>query len=61
MVGSAIEAGASQADGLEVRVQMDDGQTLVLIQGAEESFQPGDQVEILTAPDGTSRVQHPRP
>jgi len=61
LAGNAIETGAATVNGVELRVTMEDGRRLAFVQGAEEAFQPGDQVEILTAPDGTSRVQHPRP
>lgn len=60
LAGNAIETDAATKSGMELRVTMDDGRRLAFVQGAEESFQPGDQVEILTAPDGTARVQHPR-
>lgn len=60
LAGNAIEADAAQREGLEVRVQVDDGRTLVVVQGAEERLQPGEAVEVLTAPDGTTRVQRPR-
>lgn len=60
LAGQAIESDAARKSGLELRVTMDDGRRLAFVQGAEESFQPGDEVEVLTAPDGTARVQHPR-
>ena len=60
LAGQAIETQAAQREGLEIRVQMEDGRTLVVVQGAEERLQPGEPVEVLTAPDGTSRVQRPR-
>jgi outer membrane lipoprotein SlyB len=60
IVGQAIEKGASDQDGVEIMVEMDDGRRLVFVQGDEEAFQPGEEVQILTAPDGTSRVQYPR-
>lgn len=61
LAGHAIETDAATKGGVELRISMEDGRRLVFVQGAEESFQPGDQVEVLTAPDGTARVQHPRP
>jgi outer membrane lipoprotein SlyB len=60
LAGNAIETDAATVNGVELRVTMEDGRRLAFVQGAEEIFQPGDQVEILTAPDGTARVQHPR-
>jgi outer membrane lipoprotein SlyB len=58
LVGSAIEASASNKDGLELRVQMNDGETLVIVQDAQEAFKVGDFVELVTAPDGSARLQH---
>ncbi len=58
LIGSAIEADASQRDGLELRLQMDDGETLVVVQEAHETFRVGDAVEVVTAPDGSARVRH---
>jgi len=57
LVGSAIEADAARQDGVELRVQMDSGKTLIVVQGNQEVFKPGDAVEVVTAPDGTARVQ----
>lgn len=58
LIGSAIEANAAQRDGFELRLQMDDGETLVVLQDAQETFKVGDAVELVTAPDGSARVQH---
>jgi outer membrane lipoprotein SlyB len=58
LVGSAIEAGASKQDGLELKVQMNDGETLVVVQDAQEAFKAGDVVELVIAPDGSARLQH---
>jgi outer membrane lipoprotein SlyB len=58
LVGSAIEASASNQDGLEMKVQMNDGETLVVVQDAKETFKAGDVVEMIIAPDGSARLQH---
>jgi len=60
LAGNAMETAAAQQNGLEVQVRMDDGRVLSIVQGGEELFRPGDDVDVLTAPDGSSRVQHPR-
>jgi len=60
LAGNAMETAAAQKNGLEIQVRMDDGRVLSIVQGAEETFRPGDDVDVLTAPDGSSRVQHPR-
>ena len=58
LVGSAIEAGASNRDGIELKVQMNDGETVVIVQDAQEAFNPGDVVQLVTAADGSARLQH---
>lgn len=60
LVGSAAEQSASERDGLEIVVALDSGERVAVVQEAHERFYAGDEVELLTAPDGTSRVQHPR-
>lgn len=60
LIGAAAEQGAATTAGQEIVVQMEDGTYLAFVQEAKETFAPGDEVQILTAPDGTGRVQHPR-
>jgi outer membrane lipoprotein SlyB len=60
LVGSAAEQSARQRDGFEIAVALDTGDRVVVVQEAFERFYAGDEVELLTAPDGTSRVQHPK-
>jgi outer membrane lipoprotein SlyB len=59
LLGAAAEQSAAERDGIEVAVQLEDGRRVVVVQEAYERFDPGDEVELLTAPDGTARVQHP--
>jgi hypothetical protein len=40
---------------------MNDGETVVIVQGAQEVFKAGDVVQLITAPDGSSRLQHTPP
>lgn len=60
LVGSAAEQSARERDGLEIVVALDAGERVVVVQEAYERFYAGDEVELLTAPDGTSRVQRVR-
>jgi len=58
LAGAAAEEEITKKDGLEITVQLDDGETLAVIQEADEQFLEGDRVRILTGPDGTTRVRH---
>ncbi len=60
LAGNAIEKDATQRNGLEIDVRLDNGRLLAIVQQADEAFYPGDQVEVLTAPDGSVRVRHLR-
>ena len=59
LLGAAAEHSAAQRDGVEVTVQLEDGRRVIVVEEAFEQFSPGEAVELLTAPDGTTRVQHP--
>ena len=54
--GSAIEEGATRQIGLEITVQLDNGEVVSIVQGADEPFDEGDLVRVLRRPDGTARV-----
>ena len=54
--GAAIEEGATRQTGLEITVKLDNGETISIVQGADEKFDEGDLVRVLRRPDGTARV-----
>lgn len=54
--GAAIEEGATRQKGLEITVQLDNGETVSIVQGADEKFDEGDLVRVLRRPDGSARV-----
>jgi outer membrane lipoprotein SlyB len=56
--GGAVEEQSTRRDGLEITVRLEDGKTIAIVQEADESFNVGDPVRVLTAPDGTTRVRH---
>jgi outer membrane lipoprotein SlyB len=58
LAGNAIEKGATAQKGLEITVRMEDGRLLAIVQGDDVAFYPGDEVEVLTAPNGKARVRH---
>lgn len=57
VAGQAIEQGTTRKNGVEVTVKLDSGALVAIVQEADEIFQTGDRVRILS--DGrTSRVTH---
>ena len=54
--GAAIEEGATRQKGLEITVKLDNGETISIVQGADEKFDEGDLVRVLRRPDGSARV-----
>jgi outer membrane lipoprotein SlyB len=54
--GSAIEESATRQTGLEITVKLDNGETISIVQGADERFDEGDLVRVLRRPDGSARV-----
>ncbi len=57
VAGNAIENSADRRPGYELTVRLDDGQMRAIVQEADEFFQPGDRVRILSR-GGVSRVTH---
>ncbi len=58
LAGAAIEEQATRRAGLEITVQLYSGQTLVVVQEADEQFYPGERVRLISGSDGTTRVRH---
>lgn len=57
VAGQAVEQGTTRKNGVEVTVKLDSGALVAIVQEADEIFQTGDRVRILS--DGrTSRVTH---
>jgi outer membrane lipoprotein SlyB len=56
--GSAVEEGVTRKQGLEITVRLDNGSVLAVVQEADETFQVGDSVKVLSGSDGTTRVTH---
>ena len=57
VAGSAIEEGVTRQAGLEITVKFDDGRMIAVTQAADEKFQRGDRVRVLTG-GGATRVSH---
>ncbi len=58
MAGAAVEEGLTRKAGLEITVNLDNGKTIAVVQEADEAFNVGEQVRVLTTPDGAARVTH---
>jgi len=48
LLGAAAEEGVTRQEGLEITVQLDSGQILSIVQGADIAFQAGERVRVLT-------------
>ncbi len=59
VAGREIEKAATSEAGLEIMVDMDRGDTLVIVQSAEVAFQPGERVRILFGRGNEARVVKP--
>ncbi|WP_322628423.1 glycine zipper 2TM domain-containing protein [Halothiobacillus sp.] len=57
VAGSAIEQGATQQNGVEITVRLDNGRIVSIVQAVDnQMFSPGQRVQVVTAPNGVSRV-----
>lgn len=59
LLGSATEEGMTRADGVEITVREDSGQTYAYVQGLSEGevFRVNDRVRVVTV-NGTTRIAH---
>jgi outer membrane lipoprotein SlyB len=55
--GSAVEKSATTVQGVEVTVELDNGELVAIVQQADVSFLDGDRVRVLRSQDGTMRVR----
>ncbi|MFO7963412.1 MAG: glycine zipper 2TM domain-containing protein [Desulfobacterales bacterium] len=58
IAGSAVEEGVTRKSGLEITVNLDSGQTIAVVQEADETFNVGDRVTVLKSDYGTTRIVH---
>ena len=56
--GAIAEEQITKKDGLEISVQLSSGETIAVVQEADEQFAVGESVRVLKSPDGTTRVRH---
>ena len=57
VVGNRVEAATSNKPGLEITVKLDNGSLTAITQDADEIFQPGERVRLLSG-SGITRVTH---
>lgn len=57
MAGSAIEEDATKKTALEITVKLDNGHLIAVVQEADERFNPGERIRVLSG-GGTTRVTH---
>lgn len=57
LIGDKVEQAATKKAGLELTVQLDSGNIISIVQEAEEVFQAGDHVRLLTR-NGVARISH---
>ena len=57
LTGSAIEKGATTSAGVELEVELDNGELLVVVQEKDTVYRVGDRVRILKDARGTTRVR----
>lgn len=55
VAGNVIENKATEKDALEITVKMDSGEYRAIVQEADQQFQPGQRVRLLTS-GGVTRV-----
>lgn len=57
-IGSVLDRNLQAKNGLEITVRLQDGRMIAIVQLADQPFQIGDPIKILTGQDGKSRVTH---
>ncbi len=55
--GAVGEEAVTRTQGVELTVELDNGQIIAVVQEADDEYVVGDRVRILKGPDGTSRVR----
>jgi len=55
--GSATEKKVTTAAGLEIEVELDDGEILLVVQEKDDEYRVGDRVRVVKGRDGSTRVR----
>lgn len=59
VAGEAIEEGVTREKGLLITVQLNGGQTIAVVQAADQPFSVGEKVKVYSRSDGAARVAKP--
>ena len=57
IAGAAIEKGVTTVEGVELEVQLDNGELLVVVQENDAVYRVGDRIRVLRDSQGTTRVR----
>ena len=57
ITGAAIEKGVTTVQGVELEVQLDNGELLVVVQENDAVYKVGDRIRVLRDSQGTTRVR----
>jgi outer membrane lipoprotein SlyB len=57
LIGTGVERSANQHNGVELTVELDSGEVIAVVQGADDYYAVGDRVRILRGPNGVTRVR----
>jgi outer membrane lipoprotein SlyB len=57
LVGTGVESSATAQNGLEITVELDSGEVIAVVQGADDYYTVGDRVRIVRGPGGVTRVR----
>lgn len=58
LAGGAAEYGLRRYKATQITMEMDNGETMVVVQGNDDFFVRGDRVRVLQTGEGRARVQH---
>ena len=54
--GSAIEKSATTVPALELTIELESGESVIIVQAADEHFDVGDKVRVIRRSDGGAKV-----
>ena len=57
LAGAAVEKGVTTTQGVELEVQLDNGELLVVVQENDAVYKVGDRIRVLRDSRGTTRVR----
>lgn len=58
VAGTAAESAMTGYNALQLTVDLENGSTVVIVQGTDDYFAVGDRVRVISSASGQARVQH---